>query len=76
MSREWSTASGKRLMVPRTKIDEPMAEPSAKKPRVSDNALVSPHTVPVSRKPSSGKQQNLAAFRCVDCEGTHFWGHG
>lgn len=78
MASAWSTASGKRLMMPRSMIGEQMVEPSAKKVRAgSDNALVQHRTsgtaLPVA---PTGKQQNLAAFRCGDCDGTHFWGHG
>lgn len=71
----WSTASGKRLMMPRSMIDEAMVVPSAKKVRVSDNALVQPRGNDTTAVPK-GKQQNLAAFRCEACDGTHFWGHG
>ena len=75
---DWSTGSGKRLMMPRAMIGEQMVGPPAKKVRVTDNALVQPRTsgsIPEAPK-TKGKQQNLAAFRCGDCDGTHFWGHG
>ena len=75
MAGKWSTASGKRLMMPRSMIDEPLAEPSGKKARGSDNALVSPRPALAPAQAPTGKQ-NLAVFRCEDCNGTAFWGHG
>ena len=76
MAGNWSTGSGKRLMMPRSMIDVQLDEPSSKKVRGSDNALVSPRTVQASTAPPEGKKQNLAVFRCEACSGTAFWGHG
>lgn len=62
----WSTASGRRLMLPSTARK---ARPGASAPKSAMPAAVEPPK-------KKGKSMHLKAFAGPCCNGDHFWGHG